>query len=146
MRVVVEAADVVIPPKLWCYRLDRRRAILGGALSNGGVVADWLRTTLQLPDGAAEQVAAFAPDTHGLTVLPFLAGQRTPDWNPRATATFLGLTLDTTYSDQARIGDHICYYSDLSKLRSHFPGWDVTRSLDDIFEEFARATHALARP
>ncbi len=96
MRVVVEAADVVIPPKLWCYRLDRRRAILGGALSNGGVVADWLRTTLQLPDGAAEQVAAFAPDTHGLTVLPFLAGQRTPDWNPRATATFLGLTLDTT--------------------------------------------------
>lgn len=96
MRVVVEAADVAIPPKLWCYRLDRRRFILGGALSNGGVVADWLRSTLQLPEDAAGQVAGLAPDAHGLTILPFLAGQRTPDWNPRATATMLGLTLDTT--------------------------------------------------
>lgn len=57
----------------------------------------------------------------------------------------LGLKLETTYSDQARIGDHICYYSDLSKMRSHFPGWDVTRSLEDIFDEFARAAHASAR-
>jgi CDP-paratose 2-epimerase len=60
--------------------------------------------------------------------------------------SLLGVRVDTTYSDQARIGDHICYYSDLAKLRSHFPGWDVTRSLDDIFEEFARSTRALARP
>src|SRR6185436_15183743 len=65
-------------------------------LSNGGVVADWLRSTLQLPDDAAEQAAAMKPDSHGLTILPFLAGQRTPDWNPRATATLLGLTLETT--------------------------------------------------
>lgn len=96
MRVTVEADEVPIPPKLWCYRIDRRRYLLGGALSNGGVVADWLRSTLQLPDDAAEQVAALKPDAHGLTILPFLAGQRTPDWNPRATATFLGLTLETT--------------------------------------------------
>ena len=59
--------------------------------------------------------------------------------------SLLGLRVDTTYTDQARVGDHICYYSDLSKMRSHFPGWDVTRSLDQIFEEFARAAHAAAR-
>jgi CDP-paratose 2-epimerase len=58
--------------------------------------------------------------------------------------SLLGLKVETTYSDQARIGDHICYYSDLAKMRSHFPGWDITRSLDDIFEEFARAAHAAA--
>lgn len=104
MRAVVAADDVAIPPKLWCYRLDRRRFILGGALSNGGVVADWLRSTLQLPDDAAEQVAALPPDGHGLTILPFLAGQRTPDWNPRATASFLGLTLDTTPVTIVRAG------------------------------------------
>jgi CDP-paratose 2-epimerase len=57
----------------------------------------------------------------------------------------LGMKVQTTYSDQARIGDHICYYSDLAKMRSHFPAWDITRSLDDIFEEFARATHAMVR-
>jgi len=58
--------------------------------------------------------------------------------------SLLGIRVETTYSDQARIGDHICYYSDLSKLRSHFPGWQITRSLDDIFDEFARAAHAAA--
>ena len=42
------------------------------------------------------------------------------------------------YSDKNRIGDHICYYSDLSKLKTDFPSWSITRSLDDIFEEFAR--------
>ena len=57
----------------------------------------------------------------------------------------LGCRVETAYSDRNRIGDHICYYSDLAKLRSHFPGWNVTRSLDDIFEEFARAAHASAR-
>ena len=42
------------------------------------------------------------------------------------------------YSDQNRIGDHICYYSDLSKLQADYPGWSLTRSIDDIFEEFAQ--------
>jgi CDP-paratose 2-epimerase len=33
------------------------------------------------------------------------------------------------YVDQNRIGDHICYYSDLSKMRRHFPKWEITRPL-----------------
>jgi CDP-paratose 2-epimerase len=40
-----------------------------------------------------------------------------------------------TYSEENRIGDHICYYSDLSKLRSHYPTWRLTYSLDDIVDE-----------
>lgn len=39
------------------------------------------------------------------------------------------------YLEQAREGDHICYYSDLSKLRTHYPNWNLTRSISDIFEE-----------
>jgi len=104
MRVVIATDDVQIPPKLWCYRLDRQRFVLGGALSNGGVVADWLKSTLRLPDDAAEQVAAQRPDSHGLTMPPYLAGQRTPDWNPRSRASILGLTLDTTPVAIARAG------------------------------------------
>ena len=42
---------------------------------------------------------------------------------------------ELTYTDQNRIGDHICYYSDLSKLRAHYPGWDLTYSLEEIIEE-----------
>lgn len=40
-----------------------------------------------------------------------------------------------TYSEQNRIGDHICYYSDLHKLRAHYPDWDLSYSLDDILKE-----------
>lgn len=37
-----------------------------------------------------------------------------------------------TYVEENRIGDHICYYSDLRKMKSHYPTWDVTISLDEI--------------
>jgi CDP-paratose 2-epimerase len=38
-------------------------------------------------------------------------------------------------SDQNRMGDHICYYTDLSKLKRHYPNWSITRSLDSILDE-----------
>jgi CDP-paratose 2-epimerase len=51
----------------------------------------------------------------------------------------IGEKLETEYVDEARRGDHICYISDLSRLRADFPGWELTVSLDDILEELARA-------
>jgi len=42
-----------------------------------------------------------------------------------------------TYVNQARVGDHICYYSDLRKMRAHYPGWDITKSLPVIIQEIA---------
>ena len=39
------------------------------------------------------------------------------------------------YVDQNREGDHICYISDLSKVKSHYPTWDITKNLDMVFEE-----------
>lgn len=50
-----------------------------------------------------------------------------------------GRTINWTYSEQARRGDHICYISDVSKLKSHYPGWSVSRSLDSILEEMVAA-------
>jgi CDP-paratose 2-epimerase len=41
------------------------------------------------------------------------------------------------YIDQNRVGDHICYYSDLRKLKSHFPSWGITKSLPTILQEIA---------
>ena len=46
-----------------------------------------------------------------------------------------GHTLDWRYDDQNRVGDHICYISDLRKLKSHYPEWNITRSLPDIVRE-----------
>jgi len=42
------------------------------------------------------------------------------------------------YDEDHRSGDHICYYSDLSKMKQHYPQWDITKSLTDIFEEIHR--------
>jgi CDP-paratose 2-epimerase len=44
-----------------------------------------------------------------------------------------------TYVDQARAGDHICYYSDLRKMKAHYPQWGITRTLDDIAREIVEA-------
>ena len=46
-----------------------------------------------------------------------------------------------TYLDENRIGDHICYYSDLRKIKSHFPGWTITRSLSDVLREIVESWH-----
>lgn len=43
------------------------------------------------------------------------------------------------YVDQNREGDHICYVSDLSKIKSHYPDWDITKSLQSIFEEICQS-------
>ncbi len=50
-----------------------------------------------------------------------------------------GKAMRHEYVDQARSGDHICYYSDLRKLKAHYPGWGITRDLRTTFEEIHRA-------
>jgi gluconokinase len=106
MRVVVTAPVATVPAGLWLYRVDRRRALLGGALSNGGNLFDWMRRVLQFAPGADLEaaVAAVPPDGHGLTVLPFFAGERSPGWAPDATATISGLRLATDSAEILRAG------------------------------------------
>ena len=48
---------------------------------------------------------------------------------------YAGRKLRSTYVDQNRAGDHICYISNLAKIKSHFPGWSITKTLPDIFDE-----------
>jgi gluconokinase len=96
---VVRVADRSEPlPGLWTYRVDGKRFVQGGALSDGGNVFAWLNHTLQLPaiEELERQLSGMAPDAHGLTVLPFLAGERSPNWNPDARSAVVGMTLATT--------------------------------------------------
>jgi CDP-paratose 2-epimerase len=50
-----------------------------------------------------------------------------------------GYRVNHSYQDRNRIGDHICYMSDLRKLRTHFPEWSITRNLRDILTEMIAA-------
>lgn len=52
---------------------------------------------------------------------------------------FTGRAMNYTYSDQARVGDHICYYTDLAKAREHYPHWNVTISLEQTIEQIVDA-------
>ena len=50
-----------------------------------------------------------------------------------------GQKINWAYSEQARKGDHICYISNLAKLKSHYPAWSLTRDLDSTLEEMVAA-------
>ena len=50
-----------------------------------------------------------------------------------------GKPMHYKYSDKNREGDHICYISDLSKMKNHYPKWDITKPLFTVFEEIAES-------
>lgn len=133
LRVVVPAERIRIPDGLWCYRLDGERFVLGGAVSNGGNVYAWLRRTLAIADGDALEAALAGrePDQHGLTMLPWLAGERSPDWPLAATGLVAGLTLDSSPTDLVQAALEAVTYR-LAVLRrllaAEFPGARVIAS------------------
>jgi CDP-paratose 2-epimerase len=53
----------------------------------------------------------------------------------RIVERLTGRGMKWRYLDDNRIGDHICYYSDLRKAKAHYPAWDITKNLDSIFRE-----------
>lgn len=87
-----------LPAALWCYRADRRRVLVGGALSDGGGLHEWMIGALALGGDAQAletQLAAMEPDAHGLTILPFWFGERSTGWSADARGAILGLTAHT---------------------------------------------------
>lgn len=94
------------PAGLWCYRIDGATALVGGATSEGGNIYHWIRETLHFDnadDAAIEaKIAHMTPDSHGLTILPLWAGERSPGWAGAAKATIHGLHLGTTAHDILR--------------------------------------------
>ena len=52
---------------------------------------------------------------------------------------FTGRAQQFTYVEQNRAGDHICYYSDLRKMRAHYPAWDISKSLEETIGEIVAA-------
>jgi CDP-paratose 2-epimerase len=57
----------------------------------------------------------------------------------KITEKFSGKRQSYTYLEQARAGDHICYYSDLRKMRAQYPGWDITQSLEDTIRQIVES-------
>jgi gluconokinase len=96
LRVLYESERPQPKPGLFLYLADERRAVEGGALSDGGNLYEWLERTLADASGS---LAERDPRDHGLVFLPFLGGERSTGWNPHARGTVNGLTFETTPRD-----------------------------------------------
>lgn len=119
-RVIVPANTVVTLPRgLFCYRINQRYLLLGGALTDGGSVIEWIRQVLnitsndemeqclvQVDQQLQRDYAAAAENSSGdeiiqprrpqLIMLPFLSGERSTNYQTGATGAFVGLTRATT--------------------------------------------------
>ncbi|MDX2269367.1 MAG: gluconokinase [Bryobacter sp.] len=96
MRVVFETPQLETPEGLWRYRLDPRRFVVGGALSNGGKVFEWITERFRMEPDWPQQLATMEPGAHGLTMLPLFAGERSTKWRADARGAIVGLNLNTT--------------------------------------------------
>ncbi|KAG7386301.1 hypothetical protein PHYPSEUDO_000429 [Phytophthora pseudosyringae] len=108
LRVVLSAdamKNAKVPKGLWCYRIGKDHVLLGGALSDGGSVYKFFRESIRLSDeDLTSQLEKLAPTKHGLTVLPFLSGERAPGWLENATCTISGINKWTTPIEFLRAG------------------------------------------
>ncbi|MGB7925916.1 MAG: FGGY-family carbohydrate kinase, partial [Pyrinomonadaceae bacterium] len=99
MRLLWEdEPPAALPSGLWMYRADRRRIVVGGALSDGGGLYSWMKDALALDEDAEaveKELADVEPDAHGLTILPFWAGERSTGWSTEARGAITGLTMHT---------------------------------------------------
>ena len=109
VRTVIAQPDVLLPSGLWCYRVDRKRSLLGGAMTEGGSVFSWFRKLLNLEaygslgelDAAIMQMPAAAS---GLTFLPLISGERSPGWVSEARGILMGLSIANTPLELLRAG------------------------------------------
>jgi CDP-paratose 2-epimerase len=93
-------------------------------------------------------IVAFAEDPRPGAVYNLGGGRENSVSMLEAIARFedlYGKRLDWEYVEEARTGDHVCYISDLTRLRNDYPAWDVSVSLDEIFEQFGVSARTAAR-
>ena len=100
--------------RTWCYAIDSKHWLVGGAINNGGIALSWLRDLLNHSNRSLhpEQLLSFsdllvlassAPlGADGLVCLPFFAGERSPNWNLDSRAVFFGLSLEHEARHMAR--------------------------------------------
>ncbi len=128
MRVAYEGLPPEnLPSGLFCYRIDKKRLLVGGALSDGGGLYHWLKETFKLSDIDKEiegEISMHRPDSHGLTFLPFLAGERSTGYNANAHGAILGLTQHTTAVEIAQAA--------LESVAYRFA--EISDQLNQIFE------------
>lgn len=122
MRILLPAVPDDLPSGLWCYRVDARRSLLGGAVNDVGRAVSWLESTVrQAPGTTLDAVTAADPQPGVPLVLPYFSGERATGWAADARATLTGISAATTGAQVARgvlEGVAISYARIADQLRS----------------------------
>lgn len=98
------STEPVIDPheRTWCYMLDEEVFLPGGAINNGGLVLQWLRKLLYDDKTKNERfyneidnyIENIEPGSEKLMFLPFLTGERSPNWDASMRGILLGIALN----------------------------------------------------
>lgn len=102
MRILISGTPDRLPSGLWCYRIDRGRNLVGGALNDVGRVVSWVSDTLDLRGRELDDIAAAPPDDATPLMVPFLTGERSTGWAARARASFANISAEATGPALAR--------------------------------------------
>ena len=89
-----------LPDGLWRYLVCADMPPVGGATSEGGNVFQWAVEELGLDTASLNaHLSEVRPDQHRLTVLPLIAGERSPGWQSDASGTIHGIRRSTSKLD-----------------------------------------------
>jgi gluconokinase len=98
VRVTSEQPVVDDNERTWCYLLTDEVWVVGAAINNAGLVYQWFRERFHPGEEGTyaaldEEAAEGGVGAEGLIFLPYLTGERSPNWNPNARGVLFGLSL-----------------------------------------------------
>jgi len=114
IRTTVDAPLTDPEGRTWCYAFTRDKWVAGGAINNGSIAMSWLRREFGLQYGEHVRegeslsktmdrlASAIPPGSGGLVFLPYLLGERCPDWNANARGMMAGLDFSHTRAHLVR--------------------------------------------
>jgi gluconokinase len=157
--------SITVPPGLFCYRIDAQHVLVGGALTDGGSVLEWLSHLLKLNDQEMNECLENARDLLSkryeespcleTIMIPFLSGERSTGFRSGATGVIMGLTRATTPShlvESALVGITLrltavlrLLISVIEQLQSTFDASDDTTSIRILASGKALEENALWR-
>jgi gluconokinase len=108
VRLTVDEPTTDPGMRTFCYALTGDHWVVGGAISNGGLWLRWLRDAVFSGDLDDDDLSALATEvpagSEGVTVLPYLTGERAPQWSPDPAGVVFGLRLDHGRAHLVRAG------------------------------------------
>ena len=108
VRLTVDEPTTDPDMRTFCYALTGDRWVVGGAISNGGLWLRWLRDAVFTGDLDDDDLSALAAEvpagSEGVTVLPYLTGERAPQWSADPSGVVFGLRLDHGRAHVVRAG------------------------------------------